>query len=152
MEHILLPVLDEARTREVTKEMLEVEPAPTGLRLLHSPAYVDGIAGGDVIELDVAQLSGYRVVSRGGNLAVVVIFTSEEQRCQAETQLGASVRHLRGACDGGPPRVLVFTIPVTSGFASVEEVFGALTQGFPGAVWYFGNVYAADRQPLNWWS
>ena len=73
MEHILLPVLDEARTREVTKEMLEVEPTSTGLRLLHSPAYVDGIAGGDVIELDVAQLSGYRLVSRGGNLAVVFL-------------------------------------------------------------------------------
>jgi hypothetical protein len=152
MEHILLPVLDDARTREVTKEMLEVERTSTGMRLLHSPAYVDGIAGGDVIELDVAQLSGYRVVSRGGNLAVVVIFTSDEQRRQAETELAASVRRLRGVCDGGPARVLVFTIPVTSGFASVEEVFGAVPQRFPGAVWYFGNVYAADQQPLNWWS
>src|SRR6476659_9128934 len=112
MEHVLLPVLDDARAREVTKEMLEVERTSTGLRLLHSPAYVDGLAGGDVIELDAGQLSGYKLVSRGGNLAIVVIFASQEQRGQAETQLATSARHLRGMCDGGPPRVLVFTIPV----------------------------------------
>src|SRR6188474_1031381 len=124
MEHILLPVLDDARTREVTKEMLEVERTSTGMRVLHSPAYVDGIAGGDVIELDAAQLSGYRLVTRGGNLAVVVIFTSQEQRGEAETQLAASARQLHGECDGGPPRVLVFTIPAASGFAAVEQRFG----------------------------
>ena len=141
MEHILLPVLDESRTREVTREMLEVERTSTGLRLLHSPAYVDGIAGGDVIELDDAQLSGYRLASRGGNLAVVVIFTSQDQREEAETQLAAGARQLDGQCDGGPPRVLVFTIPVASGFASIEGLFGAVPQRFPGAVWYLGNVH-----------
>ena len=32
-------------------------------------------------------------------------------------------------------------IPVASGMASVEELFGTVPQRFPGAVWYFGSVH-----------
>jgi Domain of unknown function (DUF4265) len=152
VEHVLLPVLDDARTHGVTKEMLEVERTAIGVRLLHSPAYLDGIAGGDVIELDPSALCGYNVVSRGGNVAIVVIFTSQEQRQQAEPQLAGEALRLQGRCDGGPERVLVFTIPATSGFANIEGVFDAVPQQCPGATWYFGNVYGPDKRPLNWWS
>jgi hypothetical protein len=151
VRHILLPALDEARTRVVTQEMLEVEDVPDGFRLLHSPAFVDGIAGGDVIAADPEALQGFRVLSRGGNLAVVVVFPLPALRQQAEEQLSRQVEALRGVCDGGPPRMLVFTIPASDGFSAVEALFNTVPRRWPGATWYFGNVYAADHKtPLNW--
>jgi hypothetical protein len=151
LEHVLLPVLDDDRARVVTKEMLEVDPTPEGFRLLHSPAMVDGLAGGDVIRLDPARREGFELVRRGRNLAVVVAFASLEQRGEAEPQLAAQVKELQGVCDGGPGRGLVFTVPVAAGFARIEAMFEAASARFPGASWYFGNVYGPDRQPLNWW-
>ena len=151
MKHILLPALDEAQTRVVTREMLEVEDVPSGLRLLHSPALVDGIAGGDVITLEPESLQGFKVVSRGGNLAVVTVFPTTELRAQAEPELSIDVRAIGGVCDGGPPRMLVFTVPVSTGFSTVEELFNTVPSRWPATVWYFGNVYAADQTPINWW-
>jgi hypothetical protein len=151
MKHILLPALDEARTTVAMQETLEVEDVPAGVRLLHSPAFVDGIAGGDVVTLEPGLLQGFRVVSRGGNLAVLTVFPTAELRGQAEPELSKAVRALQGVCDGGPPRMLVFTVPVSSGFPAVDALFNTVPERWPGAVWYYGNVYAADHTPLNWW-
>ena len=148
----MLPVLDDANAEARIQETLEVEDVPEGCRLLHSPALVDGIAGGDVITVDPHSLQGFTVVSRGGNVAVVVLFPDPRVREQAERELSPPVQALRGVCDGGPPKVLVFTIPASSGFAAIEGLFNTVPGRWPGATWYFGNVYAPDQQtPLNWW-
>jgi hypothetical protein len=144
--------LDEAGAKVVTQEMLEVLPTPEGLRLLHSPALVDGLAGGDVIRIDTSALCGFTVVSRGRNLAVVVTFPSEQQRHAAQTDLGVAASRLGGVCDGGPERVLVFTIPAAAGFPAVEAAFESVSHRYPGATWYFGNVYGPDKRPLGWWA
>ena len=147
----MLPVLDDANAQVKTQETLEVEDVPQGCRLLHSPAFVDGIAGGDVIAVDPEALPGFTIVSRGGNVAVVVLLPDGDVREQIEREMSPQVQALRGVCDGGPPGVLVFTIPASSGFASIEAVFDTVPGRWPGATWYFGNVYAADQTPLNWW-
>jgi hypothetical protein len=151
MKHILLPALDDARSRVVSSEMLEVEDVEGGVRLLHSPAFIDGIAGGDVIVVDPSALEGFELVSRGGNLAVVVIFPTTEIRTVAEPELARDVAALGGVCDGGPSRMLVFTVPVSSGFTATEQLFNTVPSRWPGAIWYYGNVYGADQTPLNWW-
>ena len=152
MEHILLPVLNEERTVEVSKETLEVEPTPEGLRLLHSPALVDGLAGGDIIALDPDTLRGFRLILRGRNVAVVVIFPSVEQRDSAEAVVSTTAAQFAGVCDGGPDRVLVCTVPVAAGFPKIEASFNAIAKQYSGATWYFGNVYGPDQHPLGWWS
>ena len=86
-------------------------------RLLHSPAYVEGIASGDVIELDQSLRSEFRVVSRERNLAVIVVFKKPEDKLSAKAKrLEESVQTIGGVVDGGPARVLVLTVPVSSGF------------------------------------
>jgi hypothetical protein len=152
MEHIRLPVLDNYGTQVVTYELVEVERESNGaFRMAHSPAFVAGIARGDVFEIHAGTLAGYRIVRRGGMLAAVIAFVSEEQKGTATHQLDRTLRALGGICEGGPPRLLVFSIPVAAGFAAAEGFLEAACVRFPGAQWFFGNVWGHDGQPLNWW-
>jgi uncharacterized protein (TIGR02118 family) len=149
---VTLPVLDEDGTRRLGEEILEVEPRADGsVRLLHSPAFVYGIASGDVVALDAKKRCGYRVLQRSGMLAVVVRFESDAGREAARSRLEARVAALGGTCDGGPDRTLVFSIPVTAGFPAVERVFEDVCGRPPGAGWHFGNVYGPGERPLGWW-
>jgi hypothetical protein len=80
VKHITLPVFSDDGSLK-TREVLEVDPVPPGrCRLLHSPAFVDGLAAGDVIELDERERCGFRLVSRAGNLAVIVAFEADADR------------------------------------------------------------------------
>jgi hypothetical protein len=154
MLHITLPVFhDDGRL--ATREVLEVEAvAKDQYRLLHSPAYVEGIASGDVIELDDSLRLGFRLISRAGNLAVVVVFGKPEDKSAQAIRLETSIQAIGGVVDGGPARALVLTVPVSSGFQAVESVLTTFVQQVPGASWWYGNVYEAGdpSRPLNWWN
>jgi hypothetical protein len=153
MEHVTLPVLDEAGTRVVSHEVLEVErETPRTVRLTHSPAFIAGVARGDLIELDANMLSGFRLLERSGMLAAVVVFSTEEQKRDAERALDSEVQTLGGVCEGGPGFALVFSMPVRLGFPKVEAFLDDARTRFPGSEWYFGNVYGADGKPINWWT
>ena len=60
---------------------------------------------------------------------------------------------LGGRLDGESERVLVATIPVRLGFTKIERVIEDLVDKFPGAQWFYGNVYdpVDGITPLNWW-
>lgn len=154
MQHITLPVFyDDGRS--ANREVLDVEPiAERQYRLLHSPAFVDGLASGDVIELDKSLTPGFRLVSRAQNLAVIVHVEKQEDKSSAQVRcLEQSLRAIGGTLDGGPERILVFTVPVRASFHAVETLLSAFTQELPGATWWYGNVYEAGdpSRPLNWW-
>jgi len=150
LKHIRLPVLDDTGARTIGQEVIEVEPIDsTSYRLLHSPAFVDGIAAGDVIEL-VESLAGFRVCSRSGNVAVVIAFGSDEAKGAATQALAEGIALFGGTVDGGPGRMKVCTIPVASGFSQIERLFQALCSD-DQATWWFGNVYGTDGEPLRWW-
>lgn len=154
MEHITLPVFhDDGRL--ATREMLEVDLV-YGKRylLLHSPAFVDGLAAGDVIELDDSLPAGFRLISRSGNLAVIVTFEEEEHKYSSQAErLEGSMKAIGGTRDGGPSRMLVFTVPISAGFQPVEALLDGFLQELPGTHWWYGNVYEAGdpARPLNWW-
>lgn len=152
IEHVTLPVLDEGRTRVVHREVFEVHRTAAGhVRLLHSPAFVDGVAAGDVLTLDPAVLCGYRIVERAGMLAVVVVGATPAQRAQLQATLAGAIADLRGVFDGGPGNTLVFSVPVTGGFGRVGRVLADVCKKFEGAQWWYGNVYDEKHQPLGWW-
>ena len=154
MQHITLPVFHDD-DRLATREVLEVEPvAKNQYRLLHSPAYVEGVAAGDVIELDQSLRSEFRLVSRAGNLAVIAAFEKPEAECSSQAKLlEESIQTIGGVVEGGPGRVLVLTVPASCGFHAVESLLEVLMREVPGTKWWYGNVCEAGdpSQPLNWW-
>lgn len=153
MEHLIFRVLDESGTRVVSYEVLEVvREAANRVRLTHSPAFVAGVARGDLLELDSTLSSGFRIVEHGGMIAATIVFVSLNHKRAAERLLGNAVQPLGGVCDGGPGRALVFNFPVSAGFPALEAFLNEASARFPGAEWYFGNVYGADGAPLNWWA
>lgn len=152
MEHILLPVFDESG-KPATPEVLEAEPEGSGrYLLLHSPAFVDGIARGDIIELAPELPRGFRVARRGGYLAIVLALPVSLEKERAQQLLQAEVVAANGVCEGGPGRALVFSIPVGAGFSVVEQIFVSFCASHTGSDWWFGNVYDPESgAALNWW-
>jgi hypothetical protein len=152
--HITLPALG-PNGELMSRETLEVEAVQAHrYRLLHSPAFVEGIAGGDVIEVDPHVRGEYRVMSRAGNLAVLLALPDGEGAASPEvTALHQFVRECGGVFDGGPGRMHVFTIPLAAGFSRVEAAFNAAVAAVEGASWWYGNVYenGDERRPMSWW-
>jgi len=49
-------------------------------------------------------------------------------------------------------RGLSYSLHVNLGFAAIETLMDNAMAAFPGAVWYYGNVYDPETgEPLNWW-
>lgn len=118
-----------------------------------SPGFVPGIATGDVIELCAAEVHGFRVISRGGNVCVQVFSRSPHPVELVNREL----QPLRGRVDGGHDsttvHLLILTISVSSGFAAIEDLMRLLGDWFQIERWMYGNVYdpADGVTPLNWW-
>jgi hypothetical protein len=154
VQHISLPVLDD-KGGQTGREMLEVAAVPPNhWRLLHSPAFVDGLAGGDVIELDATAAEGFRLVSRSRNVAVIaVVADADDCASVAARRLREALLALGGVFDGGPPRMLVFTVPLAAGFPAIETALQRFLEDQGGATWWYGNVYERgdSTRPLAWW-
>ena len=154
MPEIVLPVfVDDTRRGE------EAIPATSlgGSRFVidASPGMVEGIAAGDKIEVAPGDRLGYRVLERGGNLCVWFYFPRPVDETHPDVfALATSIEALGGWLDGGYARMVVFTIPVSAGFAAVEAVLDAAVGRHPESTWSYGNVYdpSDGKTPLGWWS
>jgi hypothetical protein len=75
--------------------------------------------------------------------------------------IGSTLAHYRilrplgtgGRLDGRSPGKLVYTLPVSAGFASIEAELQSVVEKFSNVEWFYGNVYdpADGVTPLNWW-
>jgi hypothetical protein len=151
--HIQLPILNVHGPTAV--ESLPVEPSGDGTyRLLASPGMVEGLAAGDVLALDAAKPTGYRVIERGGNLCVWFFFAAPgDNRGPAASRLREDVERIGGHLDGDGHASVVFTIPMTAGFPAIEAIMLAAEKRNAGSSWQFANVYdpVDGKTPLNWW-
>lgn len=147
--HLALQVLG---TDPPGTQPVEVLPLSGGLfRILRSPGLVEGIAAGDVVELLPGTDGQFKVAERGGNIAIKV--TCPEAVRPAQVWLTDRLGALGGRCDGAVRTAAVFTVPASSGFSAIEAVMERLAELEPGAVWWYGNVYADDGEtPLDWWA
>jgi Domain of unknown function (DUF4265) len=130
-------------------EPVHVEPLG-GKRYLvqFTPGLIYGVAAGDVVELE--EDGKFAVVLRGGNIAVRVY--SEQPIASHEPEMTARVEEqLGGTLDGKVEKGLAYTVPVAAGFSAVEQLLNALCASEAGLTWEYGNVYAEDGAPLNWW-
>jgi len=91
------------------------------------------------------------MLARGGNLCIQIFREAGTDAMTAQAEQAAA--SLGGRLDGEAERVLVATIPVRLGFTKIERVIQDLVDKFPGAQWYYGNVYdpVDGITPLNWW-
>ena len=127
---------------------------PERYRLLASPGFVEGLAAGDEFELAADAPQGYRVLARGGNLCIWFYFHKEVDAVSpAAADLSRTVGALSGRLDGGWSRMLVLTVPLTAGWATIEASMNAAVARLGAASWQYGNVYdSADGiTPLRWW-
>ena len=122
--------------------------------LLASPGFVEGLAAGDVFELDASAAGGHRVLRRGGNLCVWFYHAEpvdESRTATADIRLVAE--SLGGRLDGGYSHMIVLTVPLAAGFDAVANAFDQAARRHAGSAWLYGNVYdpSDGMTPLNWW-
>ena len=117
--------------------------------LIKSPAFVKGIAAGDLIKLN-EDTKQFEIIKRSGNLCVRV-FSRGDIGALADALTG-EIEKLGGALDTETPRMLVYSIHVSCGFAAIEEILNRHIQG-ENSAWIYGNVYDPNDgvTPLNWW-
>ncbi len=120
-------------------------------QLVKSPAFVAGIASGDVIRL-VPGSQEFTLIKRSGNLSVRVF-------CRADiatlaNNLGSALEKLGAELDIETERMLVFSIHVSCGFDAIEQCLNEQVGKDGQSAWFYGNVYdpADGSTPLLWWN
>jgi uncharacterized protein DUF4265 len=134
----------------LVREEVPVESVEDGrYRVLATPGLAQGFAAEDVIT--VGDDGHVRVLERAGNVGVQILADAHDP--DAVRWLVDETEHLGGWLDGFGKGVVVLTIPVRSGFESIESLVRAYVDRADEAVeWYYANVYADDGQtPLGWW-
>ncbi len=119
------------------------------LQLVKSPAFIRGLASGDIIQLE-AGTHEFVIKQHSGNLCIRVFAKAGLQKI-AENMTPA-LEKLGGELDHETDRMLVYSIHVSCGFTEIEATLNKhITQ--EQAVWVYGNVYdpVDGVTPLNWW-
>ena len=132
-------------------EKLQVRELESGeMQLVQSPAFVKGIASGDVIKCD-APNQEFEIVQRSGNLSIRVF--SRDDISHYGDLLTPEIEKLGGELDIETPRMLVYSIHVSCGFSTIEDLLNQHVGQDGKSAWLYGNVYdPIDGQtPLNWW-
>ncbi|MCW8195625.1 DUF4265 domain-containing protein [Proteobacteria bacterium 005FR1] len=134
------PVLERLQVKELPEDKLQ---------LVRSPAFIKGLASGDIIKLG-SDRQHFEIVQHSGNLSVVV-FSRGDVKALSEV-LTPEIEKLGGSLDLETDRMLVYSVHVSLGFKTVEDILNKHT-GSGESIWQYGNVYdPADGQtPLNWW-
>ncbi len=117
-------------------------------RLVQSPAFVKGLARGDLIKVN-RESGQFELRQHSGNLCIRV-FSRGDIRA-LDDAITPELEKLGGQLDLENPRVLVYSIHVSCGFNAIEAVLNACMT--PDSAWFYGNVYDAEDgvTPLNWW-
>ena len=144
-----LNLLIEYRDGKPIKEPVHVENVDGNTyRLLYSPGLVQGLAAGDIFTLKNED-GDFDVIERGGNVSVQVYAGFPIRDISSD--LCDEVRRIGGILDGNIEKGLVFTIPISAGFSSIESVFNKFVLSHTGTEWVYGNIYDENDAPLNWW-
>lgn len=132
-------------------EQLHVRELEDGnFQLVQSPAFAKGLASGDVVKM-LADTREFDLVQRSGNLSIRVFSRSDIQ--SLADALTPELEKLGGELDCETPRMLVYSIHVSCGFTTIENILNEFVGRDGQSAWMYGNVYdPTDGQtPLNWW-
>ena len=129
---------------------VEVEyVSPEIYRVMFSPGFVENIAAGDLVRITDEKKGEFEVIKYGGNISVKIsdvisIASKLKSIDKVLTQVGARR-------DGNLEHVAVWTIPAKNGFKKIEEAIDKACELLQEPTWWYGNVYDAQNNPLNWW-
>ncbi len=132
-------------------ERLRVRELDNGdLQLVQSPAFIKGVASGDMIRLGPDKTQ-FELVQRSGNLSIRVF--SRGDTAALANQLTGELEKLGGELDTETPRMLVYSIHVSCGFQAIEAILNRIVGPDEDSAWLYGNVYdpTDGTTPLNWW-
>lgn len=137
-------------TGEPFVEKLPVRELESGqLQLVRSPAFVKGLASGDIIRFTPGA-GEFELAQHSGNLSIRVF--SRGQIDTLADVLTAEIEKMGGELDLETPRMLVYSIHVSCGFAAIEGLMDKMVGQQGDHAWFYGNVYhPEDGAPLNWW-
>jgi len=133
-------------------ERLQVKvTAENGCELVKSPAFIKGIASGDVIKLDNKD-GKFEILHRSGNLCIR-IFCHGDLLALSE-ELTPNIEKLGGDLDLETERMLVYSIHASCGFKTIEDMLNKYVGESSRSAWQYGNVYdpSDGTTPLNWWN
>lgn len=147
LEHVALKVIG-ARAG-ATQHVPVIRREDGLLELDCSPGFVEGVAARDVIRITDVVSGEFEIVHRGGNIALKLFHDKDIE--SVVNWLTPRISRLAGWIDGRIARAAVFTLPYRGQFEEIESIANEAASAFPGTVWYLGNVYDENDQPLNWW-
>ncbi|MGH1470357.1 MAG: DUF4265 domain-containing protein [Cellvibrionaceae bacterium] len=119
-------------------------------KLVRSPAFIKGIASGDLITFD-NETKEFEIQKRSGNLSLRIFSRGDTQ--SLSEHLTPQLEKLGGQQDLETERMLVYSIHVSCGFNSIEEILNQHIGEKTQSMWQYGNVYdpTDGETPLNWW-
>ena len=132
-------------------EQLHVRELDDGnFQLVQSPAFAKGLASGDIVKM-LPQTREFELVQRSGNLSLRVYSRGDTQALS--DALTAELEKLGGELDRETPRMLVYSIHVSCGFTTIENILNEFVGRDGQSAWMYGNVYdpVDGETPLNWW-
>ncbi|NIB41717.1 DUF4265 domain-containing protein [Pseudomaricurvus alkylphenolicus] len=129
---------------------VEVESISSNVyRILYSPGFVEDVAAGDIIRVTDEETGAFEVIEYGGNVSVKISDTSLIiEKLSKIDQILSKVNARR---DGNLEHVAVWTIPAESGFEAIETSIAKACELLEEPVWWYGNVYDSQNNPINWW-
>jgi hypothetical protein len=148
-EHVAL-VAGVKRNGDPVQELVPAARLGDGIwEITGTPALAVGCAAGDHVAVDGE--GHFQVVRRGGNIAMVAFAPTGQSILQHGEALQDAIQSIGGLVENHPDgRWLVITVPVRSGFPSIEGVMGRWRDG-TGLDWEYTNVFDGTGRPLNWW-
>lgn len=135
----------EGGTQPVEIELI----SPKVYRILHSPGFVEDVAAGDVIRVIDEKTGAFEVIEYGGNVSVKISDTRSINKKLPE--IDSILSKVNSRRDGNLEHIAVWTIPVESGFEAIEAAVSKACELLEEPVWWYGNVYDSQDNPINWW-
>ncbi len=134
--------------RPVVERLQVIVHEDDSCQLVKSPAFIKGIASGDVIKLEQGT-QNFSLIKRSGNLAIRVYCRDDSSELVDE--LSPPLEKLGAELDIETSRMLIYSIHVSCGFGQIEGLLNSVVSD--DVMWTYGNVYDPEdgQTPLNWW-
>lgn len=147
VKHIdLLVEQGKFRTQPVEVEQI----TQNKFKVLYTPGMVEGIASEDHIEITDYDTGEFKVIKRGGNVAIKIF--SKVKIANYMEEIENALLPIGGKCDGAIAKACVWTVKLSeTSFSKIDSAMNSVISVVPESVWWYGNVYDKSDKPLNWW-